>query len=320
MSALTHLRRAATLSLLSLAAVFAAPQPARPADPLRIGFQLSSTLAAILKTNGLLEQELARQGVAVTWHEFTSGLPQLEALNTGNIDFSADVADTVPLFALAAGAKLTYVAEEAASAQAQGILVPAKSQIKAIVDLKGKKIAVTKGAGSHYLLIAALQSVGLTFRGIVPAYLTPSDGRAAFVGERVDAWVAWDPYLTTAERQDSRRLLIDGQGLASYKRFYLASQRYVLAHGDVLKVVYDKLDATGRWVRSNPADAAAILAPLWHIDRHIVEEVLRHRSYLVGPVTREGLVEQEKIGAAFFSEGLLPRQIDGSEAEIWRPD
>jgi sulfonate transport system substrate-binding protein len=319
MSALVHPCRTAILPVLLFFGAFMAAQSARSADPLRVGFQLSSTLTAILKANGQLEEGLARRGVTVTWHEFTSGLPQLEALNTGNIDFSADVADTVPIFALAAGAKLAYVAEEAPSPKAQGILVPAKSPIETVADLKGKKIAVTKGAGSHYLLIAALRSQGLGLQDTVPAYLTPSDARAAFVGGRVDAWVAWDPYLTTTERQDGARLLIDGEGLANYKRYYLASQRYASARGDVLKVVYDKLDATGQWVKSNPGDAAAILAPLWHIDRNIVEEVISHRSYRVGAVNKAGLFEQKKIAAAFFEQGLLPQLIDGSEAEIWRP-
>jgi hypothetical protein len=31
-------------------------------------------------------------------------------------------------------------------------------------------------------------------------------------------------------------------------------------------------------------------------------------------------MEQKKIAAAFFADGLLQRQIDGSEAEIWRSD
>lgn len=313
-------RRAVVMSsALSLTAAVAAAQPKPPASTLRIGYQLSSTLITILKTNGKLEQALAPLGVQVTWHQFTSGLPQLEALNTGNIDFSADVADTVPIFAIAAGAKLVYVAEEAPSPHAQAIVVPSDSPIKTLADLKGKKIAVTRGAGSHYLLIAALNSVKLTFKDISPAYLTPSDGRAAFVSRSVDAWVAWDPYLTTAERESRAQVLADGEGLASYKRYYLASQPYARAHGQVLMIVFDQLSDTGKWVKSHPDDAAALLSGLWHIDRSIVEEALGHRSYRVGLVTKDGLVEQKKIAAAFFAEGLLPRRVDGTEAVIWRP-
>src|SRR5204863_6759144 len=80
---------------------------ARPsaADDVRIGYQRSSTLTAILKANGELEKALAPLGIKVSWHEFSSGLPLLEAVNIGSIDFGADVADTVPIFAQAAGAK-----------------------------------------------------------------------------------------------------------------------------------------------------------------------------------------------------------------------
>ena len=205
-------------------------------DTIRIGYQKSSTLTAILKTNGELEKALAPLGVRISWHEFTSGLPLLEAINTGNVDFGADVADTVPLFAQAAGAKLAYIAEEAASPSAQAILVAAESPVRTVADLKGKKVAVTKGAGSHFLLLAALAKAGLSFKDISPAYLTPADGRTAFIGGNVDAWVAWDPFLTSAQRQSNARVLSDGSnGLASYKRYYLSSAAFADRRSDVLE-------------------------------------------------------------------------------------
>lgn len=313
-------RRAAAVAIaLALTATVATAQTAPPSSTLRIGFQRSSTLTAILKANGELEKALTPLGVQVTWHEFTSGLPQLEALNTGNIDFSADVADTVPVFAQAAGARLAYVAEEAESPAAQAILVPQNSPIKSVADLKGKKVAVTKGAGSHYLLVAALSRAGLSFKDISPAYLPPADGRAAFVSNNVDAWVAWDPFLTTALRQNGARVLSDGSGgLASYKRYYLASESYARARRDVLKVVYDKLAETGKWVKANPKEAATLLAGLWRIDAATVEEANSHRSYKVGLVTRDGLSEQKKIADVFFAEGVLPRKVDTTDVALWQ--
>jgi sulfonate transport system substrate-binding protein len=291
-----------------------------PSDQIRIGYQKSSTLTAILKTNGELEKALAPLGVRVSWHEFTSGLPLLEAINTGNIDFGADVADTVPLFAQAAGAKLAYVAEESASPSAQAILVGAESPIKTLADLKGRKIAVTKGAGSHFLLLAALAKSGLSFKDISPAYLTPADGRAAFTGGNVDAWVAWDPFLTSVQRQSKARILSDGSnGLASYKRYYLSSAAYADRRGDVLNAIFGKLDETGKWVKAHPKDAATLLAGLWGIDAPTVEEANSHRSYRVGIVTSSGLSEQQTIADAFFAEGLLPVKVNAGDARIWTP-
>ena len=291
-----------------------------PSDTIRIGYQKSSTLTAILKTRGELEKALAPLGVRISWHEFTSGLPLLEAINTGNIDFGADVADTVPLFAQAAGARLAYVAEEAASPSAQAILVGAESPIKSIADLKGKKVAVTKGAGSHFLLLAALAKSGLSFKDISTAYLTPADGRAAFIGGNVDAWVAWDPFLTSAQRQSNARVLSDGSGgLASYKRYYLSSAAFADRRGDVLNAIFGKLDETGEWVKAHPDEAATLLSGLWGIDAATVKEANSHRSYKVGVVTAPGLSEQQRIADAFFAEGLLPVKVNAGDAKIWTP-
>src|ERR1700712_4656898 len=291
-----------------------------PSDTIRIGYQKSSTLTAILKTNGELEKALAPLGVRISWHEFTSGLPLLEAINTGNVDFGADVADTVPLFAQAAGAKLAYVAEESASPSAQAILVGAESPIKTLADLRGKKVAVTKGAGSHFLLLAALAKSGLNFKDTSPAYLTPADGRAAFIGGNVDAWVAWDPFLTSAQRQSNARVLSDGSnGLASYKRYYLSSAAFADRRGDVLNAIFSKLDETGKWVKAHQDDAATLLADLWGIDAATVKEANSHRSYKVGIVTAPGLSEQQRIADAFFAEGLLPVKVNAGDAKIWTP-
>jgi sulfonate transport system substrate-binding protein len=314
----TTLRRFAVVLTAALTTLTLA-RPAT-ADDIRIGYQKSSTLTAILKANGELENALAPLGVKVSWHEFSSGLPLLEAVNIGSIDFGADVADTVPIFAQAAGAKLAYVAEEAAAPSAQAILVAQTSPIGTLADLKGKRIAVTKGAGSHYLLLAALAKAGLTFKEIAPAYLPPADGRAAFVSNNVDAWVAWDPFLTSVIRQSGARVLTDGRdGLASYKRYYLASAAYADRHSDVLDAIFAKLVATGTWVKAHPEDAAALLAGLWGIDASTVEEANSHRSYRVGAVTASELSEQQRIADAFFSEGLIPAKIETAAVRIWTP-
>ncbi|MDR7036621.1 sulfonate transport system substrate-binding protein [Methylobacterium sp. BE186] len=306
---------ACLLGCLSLAGAAAAAEP----SALRIGYQKSSTLIALLRRNGDLEKALEPLKVTVSWHEFTSGLPIMEALNAGSIDVSADVADTVPVFAQAAQARITYLAEETPSPTAQAILVPADSPLRSVADLKGRKVAVTKGAGSHYLLLAALGSESLPFKSIAPAYLTPADGRSALASGSVDAWVAWDPFLSAAQAQTGARILRDGTGLSLYKRYYLASDAYAGAHPDVLSVVFEKLRETGTWVKANPDAAAAELSKLWKIEPEIVRQANDRRSYRVERVTREGLAEQQKIADAFRAEGLLPRAVDTSALGLWEP-
>ena len=296
------------------------PAMAHAEQTLRIGYQKSSTLITLLKARGSLEQTLKAQGVRVTWHEFPSGLPLLEALNLGEVDLSADVADTVPVFAQAAGARLTYLARETPSPTAQAIVVPADSSLKTLADLKGKRVAVTKAAGSHYLLIQALAKAGLTFKDITPAYLIPADGRAALENHKVDAWVTWDPYVASAQRQQHARILADGSGLASYQRYYLAGSDYAKEHPELLQQVYTALRDEGRWVKANPAAAAAILGPLWgNLDTATVEQANARRSYDVQPVKPDNLAEQQRIADVFHQAGLLPHAVDASAASLFEP-
>ncbi|GEP10195.1 aliphatic sulfonate ABC transporter substrate-binding protein [Methylobacterium gnaphalii] len=316
------MNRRRILHLASFAlALLATPLPAHAEEGgvLRIGYQRSSTLISLLRQDQTLEKALAPSKITVSWHEFTSGLPIMEALNVGQIDVSADVADTVPIFAQAAGAKITYVAQEAASPSAQAILVSGDSPVKSIADLKGRKVAVTKGAGSHYLLLAVLAGEGLSFKSITPAYLTPADGRSALAGGSVDAWVAWDPFLSAAQAQSGARVLKDGTGLSLYKRYYLAGDDYAKRHPDVLAVLFAKLRETGDWVKAHPDEAATRLSALWKIEAPIVRQANDRRSYKVEPVTRDGLSEQQKIADAFRAEALLPRPVDASLLAVWEP-
>ncbi len=309
----------------------------------------------IIKAQGVLEKRLAQRGVKINWSEFSSGLPLLEALNVGGVDLSADVADTVPVFAQAAGAKLTSVAQEAPSPSAQAIIVRADSPIKSVADLKRKKIAVTKAAGVHYLLIATLEKAGLKFSDIDVAYLTPADGRAAFERGSVDAWVTWDPFLAGVQKQTQVRILSDGRNIADYQRYYLASTPFADAHPDVLATVFSELKKTGLWVRQNPKEAAAFLAPLWGLDAPTMTPTVSNqfwttsgtqylgldnpdtafeqgdsltfnfnsgnsrRSSDVRTVVVNALSEQQRIADTFFAAGLLPKKVNATDVAIWKP-
>jgi sulfonate transport system substrate-binding protein len=288
----------------------------------RIGFQKSSTLITLLRTQGTLETVLGEHGVAVSWHEFPSGLPLLEALNVGNVDFSADVADTVPVFAQAAGAQLNYVAQEAPSPSAQAIVVPSGSDITELADLKGRRVAVTKAAGSHYLLIQALKKAGLRFSEITPSYLSPADGRAAFENGNVDAWVTWEPFLSSAQRQLDVRVLADGRdGLADYQRYYLSSASFAEQHPEVLQLLFTELKRSGEWLRQHPEEGAAILGPLWGgLDVDTAKAAIGKRSYQVRAVAADSLDEQQRIADTFRGEGLLPVQVDARDVRIWAPE
>jgi sulfonate transport system substrate-binding protein len=314
------LRRLLLTSVLGCVLASLAPAAFAAEEVLRIGYQKSSTLLVILKGKSTLEKVLAPLGVKVQWTEFTSGLPLLEGLNVGSIDLAADVAEPVPLFAQAAGAKLTYLVQETPSPEGQAILVPKNSPLRTVADLKGKKVAVAKAAGSHYLLLESLEKAGLQWKDIEPAYLQPADGRAAFERGAVDAWVVWEPFVAAVQKAADARVLADGRyANVSYRRFYLAATPYATRRPDVLGIVVTELRKAGEWVKQNPREAAEFHAPLIGLDAATVAIANSRRSLEVRPIDEKALAEQQKVADAFTAQGLLPKKIVVRENPVWVP-
>jgi sulfonate transport system substrate-binding protein len=312
-------RRAALVLATATALSLSAPL-AHAREAVRISFQRSSTLLTLIKQNGSLEKKLAPLGYDVSWHEL-GGAALLNALNSGSVDIHSDVADAYALFTQAANAPLTYFAQETSAPTAQAVLVKTDSPYHKIADLKGKRVTVLKGAGAHYLLLAALKKAGLKASDIDLRFLDPQDGVAAFNGGSVDALSVWDPFLAVQLRDGKSRVLVDGRdGLVAYSRYYTATSAFATAHPDVLKIVFDELRATGQWVKANPKEAAERLSPIWgNVPAVTVEQVNTRRSYAIVPVQRTERAEEQRIADAFHEAGLIPRPLKATDITTWTP-
>ena len=95
----------------------------------------------------------------VTWFQFVSGLPLLEALNVGSIDLGP-AGETPPIFAQAAGTNLVYVVNTPpGTGEGSAIIVLKDSPIKTLTDLKGKKVAYSRGTAQTFFVVKALTTV-----------------------------------------------------------------------------------------------------------------------------------------------------------------
>src|ERR1700728_3804928 len=121
----------------TVGAIAGSPARAGNVRELRIGYQKNGVLV-IARQQAVLEKRLAESGINVTWVEFSSGPPMMEAMNAGSIDLG-QVGDTPPIFAQAAGANIVYVAGQPIT-NGQGLLVKPNGPIRTLADLKGKRI------------------------------------------------------------------------------------------------------------------------------------------------------------------------------------
>ena len=284
------------------------------AGTVTIGFQKSSGLLGILKSQGTLDKALA--GQTIRWVEFPAGPQMLEALNAGSIDLGSTGAPP-PVFGQAAGIDLLYVAAEPAPVTSEAIFVPAASQLRTVAQLKGKRVAFQKGSGSHFLLASALQKAGLTMKDIQPIYLAPADARAAFVSGGIDAWVVWDPYFAAAQQSYQVRVLSDYTGLPQANGFYLASRKFAAQSPAVLSALLAQVALTGAWANAHPHEVAALLAPQMGLPAGIVETWQRRTRYGAVPVSPAIVASQQRVADLFYQQKLIPKavQVAGS---VWK--
>ena len=294
----------------------AASPTATAAKVVRIGHQKFDPFT-LVKARGGLEKRLQPLGISVEWKEFQSGPPMLEALNVGSIDIGR-TGDAPPVFAQAASAPLLYIGGSAPKDRSSGILVPANSAIQTLADLRGKKIAFTKGSSANYLLAKALKSAGIKWTDIEPANLTPADARAAFQQGNVDAWVIWDPFYAAAQAQVDVRVVKDSKGLAANRDFYLANKSFAQPNVKMIEAIREETQAVATWADANPAEVVKILAPILNVDVSILDVVTRRRSYGFEPIQADMVAEQQEIADTFFELGLIPKPLKVEEV-VWKP-
>ncbi|MCJ2087966.1 sulfonate ABC transporter substrate-binding protein [Methylobacterium sp. E-005] len=291
-------------------------RPARAAGSIRIGYQKYGSLV-LLKGRGTLETALQPLGVTVSWSEFPSGPPLMEALNAGAVDFGS-AGEAPPIFAQGASAELRYVAAEPPAPRGEAILVPKDSPIRSVADLRGRSIALNKGSNVHYLLVRALEQAGIPYDAVKLAFLAPADANAAFVRGSVDAWAIWDPFLAAAERATGARVLADGTGIAPNRQFYLSRRGFTDASPEVVSAVLTAIGAIDAWAEGHADTVAAELAPSVGIPAPILSVALGRLSYGVAPLDAAVIADQQKVADAFHGLGLLPKPIRVADA-VWTP-
>lgn len=307
----------ALLALWSLSACDkGTPSQAASAPPthklLRIGYQKASPFI-YLKAKGSLEKTLAKLDFKVAWFEFPGGPQILESLNSDAIDV-AYAGEAPPIFAQAAADKLVYLASEPPSPESEGILAPKDSPIHTIADLKGKEVALNKASNVQYVLVRALESVGLQYHDVRPVFLPPADARAAFEAGRVDAWATWDPYLADAETSLGARVIASAAGLTKNSEFYLGRRAFCESSPEVVRAVLRELRVIDTWLTEHPDEATRIAAPVLGIAPATVRKAIVRGVYGLGPIDRDLIEAQQRIADTFVTLRELPHPIQIRDA------
>ena len=166
----------------------------------------------------------------IEWSEFPAAAPILEALNAGALDVGY-TGDLAFLTVYAAGAPIKAIGGTRADARTQAILVRQESPIKTAADLKGKRLAGTRGGWGQFLIDATLEKAGHKVDDAKFAPLGPVDAKIALIAGSIDGWAVWEPYVSYATLKDNARIVADGEGLTPTITFLVASDQAIATNG-----------------------------------------------------------------------------------------
>jgi len=158
---MSFILRRVLVAMMALAALI--PGSASAADALkeiRLDWATYNPVSMILKQNGLLEKEFAKDGIKIVWVQSAGSNKALEFLNAGSIDFGS-TAGSAALVARINGnpIKSIYVYSRP---EWTALVTTKDSPIKTVADLRGKRVAVTRGTDPHIFLVRALLAAGLS--------------------------------------------------------------------------------------------------------------------------------------------------------------
>jgi sulfonate transport system substrate-binding protein len=277
---------------------------------LNVGDQKGTGAEAVLKAAGLL----STLPFKVSWSDFTSGPPMLEAMASGSVDVGG-VGDAPPVFAASGGEQVEIVgARSVPSGDQDALVVPKGSSITSIQQLKGKKIAYGSGSSANYHLLTVLNKAGLTTKDVTLVSLQPANALAAFTSGAVDAWDIWPPYVQQVVAQNGAKVLAIGSQYGSPYSFEVASKAAVASpeKAAAIKMYLATLNKAYVFTATHPDVWGAAWGAASGLPASITTEAAKVDATTPVTITSAVISSEQNLVSQFYKAGLIPNNVDMS--------
>ena len=181
----TPLSRLLLVAFAMMPLLLATPQAQADDKVLRVG-----TLKLIHGITPYFYEKFAPPGYKVEVVPFESPTDGKNAVLTGTVDTCIH---GIAAFLRGAAAGEPVVIVAAATNRGMAIVADAKSDIKTIKDLKGKRVAIFRGSTQEVVILERLKTEGMSIADIQPIRLSFSDMAGALARGDIDAYVGAEP-------------------------------------------------------------------------------------------------------------------------------
>jgi NitT/TauT family transport system substrate-binding protein len=221
-----------------------------------------------------IDQGFDRQNGLEIEHKTITTLKEItDALGSGNQDVTSGVVPGQALIFLSTGIDTRQILVGNISTGADAII--GANGIETVEDLRGRSVGVEFGAGGDFLLRYALQENGMTIDDIKAVDLPPPDAVAALNAGRLDAAYAYEPYISTALKEEGRNIVYtagDAPGLLG--DFVIARSEFAEEQPETLVKLMKTYQDAVEFMRQSPDEFNDIVSQTMDLPLDEVEAQL----------------------------------------------
>jgi sulfonate transport system substrate-binding protein len=246
------------------------------AKDIHLDYAYYNPLSLVVRDQHLLEN----RGYNVTWVLSAGSNKANEGLRSKALDLGS-TAGSAALVARANGTPIKIV-DVYSKPEWTALVVAKNSTINSVADLKGKKIAVTKGTDPYFFLLQSLATAGLSSTDVEIINLQHADGKTALERGDVDAWSGLDPFMAQTVQQQGSRLLYRNPDFNSYGVLNVRED-FSSARPDAVQSVVNSYEEARKWAKAHPDELAALLASQAKVTQSVAQEELQRTTLDIDP-------------------------------------
>jgi sulfonate transport system substrate-binding protein len=281
----TILSRRALLAGALAASAAAALAPLRRAgaagvDKIGVDYAYYNPPSLILKKYGWLEEALAPLGTKVEWVLSLGSNKANQFLAASAVQFGS-TAGSAALLARANGSPI-HTVYLFSQPEWTALVVGKDSQLQKVSDLRGKKIAATKGTDPYFFLLRALATAGLAQGDVEIVELQHPDGRQALERGQVDAWAGLDPHMAASQLDAGSRLLYRNRAFNTYGALN-SREDFLHDHPEIVTIVLRQYERARQVAKNNVDETIKIVAEASGLEPRVAALQLRERTSYPNP-------------------------------------
>jgi len=304
--------RSRLLLATAIALVFAGSAEAKTIQ-INIGHQSmctdTYTGGIVIKELKLLAKHLPKTGkyqdaeYEINWSDYSSGGPITNQMLANKLNIG--VMGDYPLLVNGAKFQATnslrslYVAGTGYNLKGSGngIVVPVKSEIYSLEDLKGKSVSTPVGSASWGMLYKAMQDANIPASAYQMKNQAPAVGAANIATGKIDAHADFCPWSEIMEFRGTGRKIYDGSETGiPYLHGVVVREDFAKEYPELVVAFIEAVYDAGKWIKADPMQAVEMMEKWTGVEKEVLYLYFSNGGFLtLDPTIKPGWIDTLKL-------------------------